>query len=81
MRDELYEEKTKKFLERAVKALSYEEKLYEALELALPCLIELGDYVGNGKITQEAPDGERCRAVLAVRKALEQRQKHQISSG
>lgn len=40
-----------------------------ALELALPLLIQLGDFIGNGKPSASGL-GERCDAVLAVRAAL-----------
>lgn len=39
-----------------------------ALKKALPYLIRLGDFIGNGE--GETPMG-RCEAVLAVRNAIE----------
>lgn len=45
---------------------SYQECL-NALRLALPCLIRLGDFIGNGE--GNSPMG-RCEAVLAVKNAI-----------
>lgn len=54
--------------EAGAAALRREGKLVDALKAALPFLIRLGDFVGNG----EGPTGnERCDAVLAVRQAIE----------
>lgn len=45
-------------------------QLVEALEAAIPLLIRLGDFIGNGEITGPGSLGIRCDVILSARAAI-----------
>lgn len=44
--------------------------LLEALESAIPLLVKLGDFIGNGEKTSDQSLGIRCDTILAAKNAL-----------
>lgn len=56
----------------AVNAYGAHRALVEAATHALPLLVQLGNYIGNGDVDPKNPDslGERCDVIAAIRNAL-----------
>jgi hypothetical protein len=66
--------KDKEIREANARLIAAAPEMLIALREALPLLVMLGDYIGNGDVSQDAPYGRRCRAILnvgdAIRKAV-----------
>jgi hypothetical protein len=47
------------------------ELIFKALKGALPLLERLGDFIGNGEVSEAEPLGARCHAILRIKKAID----------